>query len=328
VNIKKIFALSLLLFVFYYPCFAEDHIIVKWMKKIGDGENLKEPAWPYDTLTPEISNYIRKLPPIDLESFIACMTILDRHHSYGYGRGFPEFHIKDVPYEVVAKVFRRRKPLLNLYPHDKSAYPGGTPRIFYRMGGASADYLSIFQLCILEKLVEGKDLRFEKEITLFLDYLSAPIDSNINAWKIRDDLKDARLSSTDYMQIQLRNTALEYINLFRNKRGQSPVDLYETRHNLFTKYHFGQNCHYYDIKNWPEYEKKPPTEEEMQRFHEISRQWREESERRWKKKSVSRDEAETAVHRLQQALEQPNISSQEREYLEKRINHVKNKKYE
>jgi hypothetical protein len=116
----------------------------------------------------------------------------------------------------------------------------------------------------------------------------------------------------------------KYINLCLKSRKAPKLDPHKAW--FATKY--AQKCNYYDLKNWPEFVKKPPTEEEMRRFHEISKQWREESERRWKKKSVSRDEAETAVHRLQQALEQPNISSQEREYLGRRINYIKNKKYD
>jgi hypothetical protein len=300
-------------------CNAQD--VNPWLKKIAEGKNIDMPyiAISDFCLKTKIDYAIklRKFLTPEQQEFINVIS---------QQRLFP---FTSIPKEVISGILNRRTPVLNLYKFNLEPLgkvrPPGTPKyVAFQFPEGYYDYLGIIQKLILKALINRKDTRFESEVTALIDYLCAPIPENL--WF--EHMYDVDARACYGTRLDLTSTALAYLNCCRGNNGKSLFKLYTDKYRLISEYGFGKNCHYYDLKNWPEFVKKPPTEEEMRRFHEISKQWREESERRWKKKSVSRDEAETAVHRLQQALEQPNISSQEREYLGRRINYIKNKKYD
>jgi hypothetical protein len=136
--------------------------------------------------------------------------------------------------------------------------------------------------------------------------------------------KDARLcysSTPGGTKVFLPYYLERYINLCL--RGRNAPELDSQKRWLETKY--AKDCDYYSLTNWKEYVKKPPTKEEMRRFHEISRQWREDSEKYDKEHEKQSDE--TFLKNVQSSLQQKDLTPKEREYLERRINYIKNKKY-
>ncbi|MEW6712730.1 MAG: hypothetical protein AB1403_23125, partial [Candidatus Riflebacteria bacterium] len=116
------------------------------------------------------------------------------------------------------------------------------------------------------------------------------------------------------------------LNTCRGNNGKSLFKIFTDKDRLISEYGFGKNCHYYDLENWPEYEKKPPTEEEIQKFNEINKRWHEESAKRDKENERINDE--TFVRNALDSLKHPDLTPQEKEYLERCINHIRNKKYE
>jgi hypothetical protein len=319
--------------MFTLACFAEDNVVVYWLKRIGNGDNLNEPHAPYSILTKEISTYIRKIGSPKPNSFLTCMSILDENYMYERdinGVSIKDFQLKDVQRDIIAKVIARRSPIINEFDFDKKIYPEGLPKYIYRVGSIiQEDYWGMFQFCVINNLIKENDTRFESEVKNLLDYLLAPLPvgksrSNYNEAKM--ERADARWASPLGMQKRLITKSIEYLNLFRQSRNEDEIDPYVDTTHLIAKYHFGKNCDYYKQGKWGAFLKGPPTEKEMRRFHEISRQWRENSKKRFKENEKIMDEV--TLMNAEETLKQPNLSAQEREYLERRINFIKNKKYE
>ena len=217
---------------------------------------------------------------------------------------------------------------MNLYNFDQKplgrlSSPPRTPRyIAFQFPEEHYDYLGVIQKLVLETLINQKDTRFESEVTELIDYLCAPIPEDLWFEHMYD--VDARACYGN--RLDLTHISLSYLNCCRAKAGRSLFKAYSDKQRLISEYGFGKDCHYYDLKNWPEFVKRPPTEEEMRRFHEISRQWREESARRAKENERPNDE--TFLNNALETLNQPNLSASDREYLERCVNHIRNKKYE
>ena len=54
------------------------------------------------------------------------------------------------------------------------------------------------------------------------------------------------------------------------------------KHELVAQYHFGENCHYYDLQNWKEFVRKPPTKADWDAQNKIADDFRRQSEKRWR----------------------------------------------
>lgn len=314
------------------PSFAEDNVVVHWIKKIGNGDNLNEPHAPFAILTKEIVEYQLKIGNPGPKSFITCMSILAAGDSdrslLAVRNGISmKLRMEDIPKELISKALARRTPIINEYAYDKNVYPDGMPRSTYESGGlVDKDYWGAFEFNIIQRLLSDNDMRFESEAKALLDYLFAPLSRD--RWDYDQEKMeeaDARWQSPNYMKDELKRILISYLNLFRKKRGEEEIDPYSDNKSLIDNYSFGQDYHYYKMEKWNDFLKKPFTEEEMQRFYEISRQSREESARRAKKYEKEHDQI--FLRNAQETLQQKDLTPQEREYLERRINHVKNKKY-
>lgn len=325
--------LTIILSMFTLACFAEDNVVVYWLKRIGYGDNLNEPHAPYSILTKEISTYIRKIGSPKPNSFLTCMSILDENYMYERDINrvsIEDFQLKDVQRDIIAKVIARRSPIINEFDFDKKIYPEGLPKYIYRVGSViQEDYWGMFQFCVINNLIKENDTRFESEVKNLLDYLLAPLPvgksrSNYNEAKM--ERADARWASPLDMQKRLITKSIEYLNLFRKSRNEDEIDPYVDTTHLIAEYHFGKDSLYYQSDKWHEFLRKPSTEAENKRFNEISKQWQEESKKRFKENEKIMDEV--TLMNAEETLKQPGLSSQEKQYLEKRIIHIKNKKYE
>lgn len=314
------------------PSFAEDNLIVYWLKKIGAGDNLNEPYAPFAILTKEIVEYQRKIGDPGPRSFITFMSILAAGDSdrslLAVRNGISmKFRMEDIPKELISKALARRTPIINEYAYDKNVYPDGMPRTTYESGGlVDKDYWGAFEDFIIQRLLFDNDMRFESEAKALLEYLFAPLPRD--RWDYDQEKMqeaDARWQSPNYMKDTLKRTLISYLNLFRKQRGEEEIDPYSDNKSLIDNYSFGQDCRYYEMEKWNDFLKKPFTEEEIRKSNEIARQWREESDRRAKKYEKEYDQI--FLRNAQETLQQNDLTPQEREYLEKRINHVKNKKY-
>lgn len=324
--------LAIVLSMITLACLADENVVVYWLKKIGNGDNMCEPHAPYAILTKDISAYIQKIGSPNQNSFLSCMAVLDENYVYERNVNWVSirgFKLKDVEKELIAKVLARRTPIINEYEYDKAVYPKGLPRLTYRIGSIiQEDYWGMFLFCVINNLIEENDTRFEMEVRDLLDYLCAPLPSGKSYWDYvtgKMEEADARWQSPDGMIRRLTTKSIEYLNLFRKSRGENEMDPYLNREHLITDYQFGKNCLYYQAEKWNEYLRTPPTEKEIERFNEISRQHRKE------RKKIEKDNEkildEIALRNAMETLQQENISSQTREYLERWISHIKNKKY-
>ena len=260
------------------PCSGETHLVTNWIKKIGNGESLNEPVTPYVIPTQKMGKYIARLVPPKPDSFLGCMSLIDRFFPYDYSfmgdKRRQTYNIGKVPHKVIANLLSRRKPLFNLYLADKTIYPNNLPRRLYKVGNSLAyDYLGIFQICIINLLIKCNDLRFEQEAISFLDYLAVPLDRDLYDYNKMSEI-DARWNYTTHSLKDLKVTLLKYLNLFREKRGQKKIDPYIDKKTLYSKYNFGRNCHYYDLKNWKGYEKVIPTKEDLKRLRKAREEFR------------------------------------------------------
>jgi hypothetical protein len=316
---KNLIKLTIFFVIFgsIIPCNAQD--INPWLKKIAEGKNIDMPYIAISdfclTTKKDYAIKLRKFLTPEQQEFINAI-IQQRVFSFS-----------SIPKEVISGILNRRTPVLNLYKFNLEPLgkvrPPRTPKyIAFQFPEGYYDYLGIIQKLILKALINQKDTRFESEVTALIDYLCAPIPEKL--WF--EHMYDVDARACYGTRLDIISTALAYLNFCRGNNGKSLFKLYTDKYRLISEYGFGKNCHYYDLENWPEFVKKPPTKEEMQRFHEISRQWREESAKRDKENERVNDE--TFLRNAMETLKQPNLSSQTREYLERCINHIKNKKYE
>ena len=257
-------------------CFAadEDNVIVHWLKKIGNGDNLNEPAAPFAVLTSEIIAYQKKIGPPGPRSFITFMTMLDENSLFDRSQvDYTEvkgFRFKNTPHELIARVLARRTPIINEYEHDRTVYPDNDPRTMYREGNLlNEDYWSALQRCVVQRLIRENDLRFEKEVKDIADYLLAPLPDNKTYFEsFTDEIKevDARGACPVNTPAYLFETLLMYLNLFRKTRGEAEIDPYIGIKKLIEEYKFGENCRYYEQEKWKEYFLKPYTEEQVEEY--------------------------------------------------------------
>lgn len=299
-------------------CNAQD--INLWLERIAVGENINIPYIA-------ISDFCLKTKQ-EYADKLSEMRTPEQQEFVNIVRLQRLFFGQIIPKNVISGILNRRTPVLNLYEFDQSTLsilrcrPPRTPKyIAFQFPEEYYDFLGIIQQLVLETLISQKDTRFEGEVTALIDYLCAPIPEDLRFERMYD--VDARACYGE--RLNLTQTALSYLNCCREKSGRSLLTPYTAKQRLISEYGFGKNCHYYDLENWPEFVKKPPTEEEMQRFYEISRQSLEESKKYDKEHEKQSDE--TFLKNVQSSLQQKDLTLQEREYLEKRINHIKNKKY-
>jgi hypothetical protein len=328
---KTMLILVLTLLCFTIPSFGNQNIILYWFEKVAEGiYKVNEPIVPMPSgyqLTASQAEYLMQLnkerSPLSFAYFVA------ESDSLRYQADNPSVRESSdtlLPRELVAAVLNRRLPIINTYKFDKEKLHGFVVNPKYYCSATAhnhEDYLGVVQLAMIHFLIIQNDLRFEKEACEFMDYIYAPIPDVLDRSKMAD--RDARLcysSTPGGTKVFLPYYLERYINLCL--RGRNAPELDSQKRWLETKY--AKDCDYYSLTNWKEYVKKPPTKEEMQRFHEISRQWREDSEKYDKEHEKQSDE--TFLKNVQSSLQQKDLTPKEREYLERRINYIKNKKYE
>jgi hypothetical protein len=315
-----------------FPSFGSPNVILHWFEKVAEGVyEINEPIVPMPPgfrLSDSQVEYLRQLrkeqTSLSFYNFLRQRDYLRKHAdnpSIGSGSGML------LPRELVAAIINRRLPIINTYKIDNEEFWHSrmeNPKYYCEASlNNRFDYLGVVQLTMMHYLISQNDLRFEKEACKFLDYFYTPFPENLDKAKMKD--RDARLCYSYTMGAPgsfLPHYMKKYINLCLKSRKAPKLDPHKAW--FATKY--AQKCNYYDLKNWPEFVKKPPTEEEMRRFHEISKQWREESAKYDKLHEKSLDE--TFLKNAQGTLQQKDLTPQEREYLERRINYIKNKKYE
>ncbi|MEW6711086.1 MAG: hypothetical protein AB1403_14760, partial [Candidatus Riflebacteria bacterium] len=231
-----------------------------------------------------------------------------------------------LPRELVAGILNRRLPIINTYKFAKEKLHSFVVNPKYYCSGTAhnhKDYLGVVQLAMIHFLINQNDLRFEKEACEFMDYLHAPIPDVLDRSKMADrDARRCYSSTPGGTRVFLPYYLERYINLCLKAR--NAPELNPQKRWVETEY--AKNCDYYSLENWKDCIKKPPTEEEIQKFNEISRQRREEGKKRDKENERQNDE--TFLKNALKTLQQPNLTPQEKEYLERCINHIRNKKYE
>lgn len=327
-NTMLILVLTLLCFT--VPSFSNQSIVLHWFEKVAEGiYEINEPIVPMPSgyqLTDSQAEYLMQLSkersPLSFAYFVAESDSLRYQADNPFMRDGSSMLLSQ---ELVAAVLNRRLPIINTYKFDKEKLHSFVvnPR-YYCCATAHnhEDYLGVVQLAMIHFLITQNDLRFEKEACEFMDYIYAPIPEILDRSKMAD--RDARLcysSTPGGTKVFLPYYLERYINLCLKARNAPEIDPMKR----WVETEYAKPCDYYNLENWKEYVRKPPTEEDRRKFAEMSRQHREESERRYKENEKQIDER--ALKNLQYSLQQTDLTPQEKEYLEKLINHIKNKKY-
>lgn len=330
-NKKRIITvLVLTLFCCTFPSFSAQDVILYWFEKVAEGiYEINEPILPLPSglrLTDSQAEYLSQLKkersPLSFYNFVRERGSL-RHQvdnpCIRHGSGVL------LPRKLVTAVINRRLPIINTYKFDKEKLHSRVVNPKYYCHATlhnHIDYLGAVQLAMIHFLINQNDLRFEKEACEFMDYFYSDIPETLDTRKMAD--RDARLCYS-YTPGGTASFLPHYVRMYINLclKGRNAPELDPEKRWVETEY--AKKCDYYSLENWKEYVRKPPTKEENLKFKEIARQSREEIERYHKENEEKLDEI--ALKNLQYSLQQNDLTPQEREYLEKRINHIKNKKY-
>ena len=265
----------------------KEDIVNYWFEKISNGiYDINEAVLPHTSfMSHETHQYVievtKKQKLMSFNQFVrACNEIYNEYRHVHRGR----YTVK-VPKKVIVKLLNRRSPIINKYKFDRSKYKvygSFNPKyICYATMNSQWDYLGLTQITVFRLLMMAGDIRFEKEAISFLDYFYASMPDSLDKIKMKD--KDARLcySNVQGSRLYLPALAKKYINICRLKNGKEKI---ENDSDLQKEYHFGTNCHYYDLNNWKEYVRRAWTQEDLKRQDEIAEEFRKQSEKRWRVK--------------------------------------------